>query len=155
MKLPRKSRPDLDSAMTALKRLPADDRADILAWRSDPALTTAAARQLIAEKYGLQLNQDSQLRRFWKWQLGQATIDTLVEIKEWDQDQLQQRFPNLTRDQIRDAIIKRSYAIADMTEDVALSLRAARSEPPAGKFLAPTGRRAFVLNNPRDRSLAG
>ncbi len=114
--------------MLALKRLPPDDRAEILAWRSDPALTTAAARQRLAERFAIQLHRDRQLSSFWKWQLGQAAVDTIKDIMEWDEDELQRRFPNITRDRIRDIVIKRGYAIAEMKEDLPLSLRVAAED---------------------------
>jgi hypothetical protein len=117
MSAPRKLRPAPDSELRKLKGLPADARAEIYAWKDEASATNAALRERIAGRFGVRLTRDDQLSSFWSWQFGQAALDSLGEMMSSDEQQLADKFPHLTRDQIRDATIKRSYAIAALIQE--------------------------------------
>lgn len=113
------------SELTRLKALSAEARAEIFAWKDEAGLTNAAIRDRIAERWCVILRRDGQLSEFWSWQFRQGAIDRLGEMMEQDEQLLADKFPGLSREVIRDAAIKRGYAMADLAGDVKLSLKVA------------------------------
>ena len=127
MSTPNKLRGGGKSELTRLKALQPAERAEIYSWRSEtPAPTNAAIRTRIGERFGVTLRRDGQLSEFWSWQFRQQAIDRLGEMMEQDEALLQDKFPGLSRDAIRDAAIKRGYAMADLAGDLELSLKVAK-----------------------------
>ena len=113
--------------MRRLKELPAGDRQEIYGWRgATPAMTNAEIRTRIGERFGVALRRDGQLSEFWQWQFRQGAIDHLGEMMSQDEQLLTDKFPGLSRESIRDAAIKRGYALADLAGDVKLSLSVAK-----------------------------
>jgi hypothetical protein len=116
------------SELTRLKGLPASDRAEVFSWKEESASTNADLRARLLERHGIRLSRDGQLSEFWQWQFRQAAIDRLGEMMAQDEQLLQDKFPGLSRDAIRDAAIKRGYAMADLSGDVELSLKVAKTD---------------------------
>lgn len=113
-----------ESELTRLKALSPEERAEIYSWREEtPTPTNAEIRTRIAEKFGVTLKRDGQLSQFWSWQFRQAAIDHLGQMMSQDEQLLQDRFPQFTRDQLREITIKRGYALADMMNDPKLGLK--------------------------------
>lgn len=118
-----KLRPNKNSELTRLKRLEPEERAEIFTWKDLPDRTNADIRKMIAERYGVKLTKDGQLSVFWSWQFRQGAMDHLDLMMSQDEENLRDKFPNLSRDTIRDGAIKRGYAVADMMGDVKLTLQ--------------------------------
>jgi hypothetical protein len=108
-----------------LKRLPAADRAEIASWQEETKSTREELRVRIEERFGIKLPNPWLLESFWTWQRRQADWDHLGLMMEQDEEHLKREFPDASRDRIRDAVIKRGYAAADMEKDLPLSLRVA------------------------------
>ena len=115
--------------LRALKMCAASDREwafDLIAAKN-PATgqpwSNAECRELIRKKLGIHLRSDSSYSDFRSWQLRQRLMDRLNQIAEDDEAQLKDQFPGLSRDRIRDAAIKRTYATADLLEDPDFTLR--------------------------------
>ena len=117
MSAPHKLRPAPDSQLRKLKELPPQDRAEVYSWRGEAGMTNAAIRERIGERFGISLKRDEQLSEFWQWQFGQAAVDSLGDMMSADEQQLADKFPNLTLDSIRKATIKRSYAVAALMQE--------------------------------------
>jgi hypothetical protein len=138
MSTPNKLRGGGDSELTRLKRLSAEERQEIFAWkdggtevggqRSEVIPTNAEVRKRIGERFGIHLRRDGQLSQFWQWQWRQAPIDHLGQMMSQDEQLLQDQFPGLTRDQLREVTIKRGYALADMMNDPKLGLKVAAED---------------------------
>lgn len=85
-------------------------------------LTNAECRGEIRERLGISLGADSSYSDFRSWWLRQRLADRLNQIVEDDEQQLTDQFPGLSRDKIREAVIKRSYAAADLLNDPKFTL---------------------------------
>jgi hypothetical protein len=128
MKRENKLRGGSKSELTRLKALAPAERAEIHSWQA-PAPGTALVptnadiRKRIKDRFGIKLSNDGQLSEFWSWQFRQAPIDHLGLMMSQDEQLLQDQFPDKTREQIREAVIKRSYAMTDMMGDVKTGLK--------------------------------
>jgi hypothetical protein len=109
--------------LTRLKRLSAEDRAQVWAWKDEPNMTNAAIRARIEASYGIELRRDGQLSEFWAWQFRQMQWDRLGDISDQDEEMLRQKYPHVDRDRLRDATIKRMYALADLEQDPKFGLK--------------------------------
>ncbi len=109
--------------MTRLKRLPPEDWAAIWEWRDQPGMTNAAIRERILKTHGISLGCHSHLERFWGWQYRQMQWERLNEMAAQDEQMLREQCPDVDRDRLRDAAIKRLYAVADMRGDPKLGLQ--------------------------------
>lgn len=123
-----KQRPNDKSELTRLKRLAPEDRAEIYSWAFplDPnatGQTNTEIRGAIQGRWGIALKRDGQLSDFWPWQRRQMVTDHLGMTMSRDEEELQDRYPNLSRDKIRDTVLKRAYAVADMSGDTKLALQ--------------------------------
>lgn len=85
--------------------------------------TNAECRGEIRERLGISLGTDGSYSDFCSWQFRQRQWDVLGDLASEDEAQLRDRYPNLNRDQIREAIIKRQYAVAEMLGDPKHTLR--------------------------------
>ncbi len=129
MKSPIKLRPAPDSQLRRLKELPAGDRAEIATWKdATPSPTNAEIRGRIQEQFGISLKRDGQLSEFWQWQFRQAALDHLGTMMSENEALLSDKFPHLTRDQLRDITIKQSYAVANLLNDPKLGLSVVRED---------------------------
>ncbi len=108
--------------LTTLKRLPAQDRAEIWTWRDQPGMSSAAIRARILAAYAIDLRWDSQLSEFWSWQFRQMQWERLGEITAQDEQILQAQYPQLDSPRLRQAAMARLYASADIAQDARLSL---------------------------------
>ena len=152
MSIPNKLRPAPDSQLRRLKELPSADRAEIYGWRgATPAMTNAEIRTRIGERFGVALRRDGQLSEFWQWQFRQGAIDHLGEMMSQDEQLLQDKFPGLSRESIRDAAIKRGYALADLAGDVKLSLSVAKVDLKDSE-VTMDGRRLALLEEEAERA---
>jgi hypothetical protein len=88
-------------------------------------LTNAAIRTRIGERFGVTLRRDGQLSEFWQWQFRQGAIDHLGEMMSENEELLSDKFPHLTRDQLREITIKQGYAVANLINDPKLGLKVA------------------------------
>jgi hypothetical protein len=79
--------------------------------------TNTECRGEIHEKLGISLGSDSAYTDFCQWYFRNRQWDVLGDIAEQDEATLKDRFPQLSRDQIRDAVIKRQYAVAELMND--------------------------------------
>lgn len=111
--------------LALLKARPAEERewAFNLSAQTSPVLTTADIRGEIRERLGISLGSDSAYSDFRSWQFRQRQWDVLGDINEMDEATLKDRFPNLSADKIRDAVIKRQFAVAELLNDPAHTLK--------------------------------
>jgi hypothetical protein len=121
------------SELTRLKALSPSDRAEIWSWRAEKSaegvpLTNAAIRTRIVEKFGIALERDGQLSEFWQWQYRQMQFDRLGELASEDEAMLAGKYPNVDRDRLRDVTIKRLYAVADLEQSPAFSLKVVNTD---------------------------
>jgi hypothetical protein len=121
----RGTRSDANAPLTQLKDLDAAVRAELYAERFErsPTPTNAQMRERILERFGIRLKRDEQLSKFWPWQWRQAQWDQLGDIVSQDEEMLADKFPHISRDRLRDATIKRMYALADLQKDPKLGLK--------------------------------
>lgn len=85
-------------------------------------LTNAECREEVRKRLGVALRSDSSYSDFRSWWLRQRLTERLNQIVEDDEQQLTDQFPGLSRDKIREAVIKRSYAAADLVNDPKFTL---------------------------------
>ena len=123
MSAPHKLRPAPDSQLRRLKELSAEERAEIYSWKDLPGVTNADIRKRITVKFGIGLQRDGQLSVFWPWQRRQAQWDRYNELVGQDEAELMDRHPNVSREQLREATIKRMLAEADLEEDPQFGLK--------------------------------
>lgn len=132
-----KLRPNDKSELTRLKRLDADARAEIFNLAFPPegqaALSNAEIRKRIYERWNIRLARDGQLSQFWPWQQKQSALDYLGAMMSDDEQDLQDKFPNTSREKIRETVIKRGYAIANLSNDVSLGLKVLSADLKEGK----------------------
>jgi hypothetical protein len=91
-------------------------------------LTTAEVRKAIKERLGISLGSDSSYSDFRSWQLQQRQWDRLNQIAETDEERLTDQFPGLSREKLREATIKRSYAMADLLNDPEFTLKVIKTD---------------------------
>jgi hypothetical protein len=103
--------------LTTLKRLPAQDRAEIWTWRDQPGMSSAAIRARILEAYAIELPWGSQLSEFWSSQFRQMQWERLGEITAQDEQVPQADHPQLDSQRLRQATLARLYAAADIAQD--------------------------------------
>ncbi len=101
-------------------------------------LTQAECRGEIREKLGISLGSDTAYSDFCSWQFRQRLHDRLNQIAEEDEQQLADQFPGLSREKIREATIKRSYAMADLMGDPKFTLQVIKTDQAedSGRFRA-------------------
>lgn len=128
----------------ALKLLPPEEREWAFSLRSmkNPdtgnPFTNAECRAQIKQKLGIALRSDSSYSDFCSWQFRQRQWDVLGDLTEQDEQTLRDRFPNLNRDTIREAVLKRQYATAELLNDPKFTLKviAADQKESSGRFKA-------------------
>lgn len=118
-------------AMTRLKLLKPEERAEIASWGKE--LSASEQRAHIATKFGINLSSDSQLTRFVQWQARQAIWDRANDMAEQDEAALSSQFPQLSREKLREAAIKRSYVIADAIGNPELTMKVVKEDLNAEK----------------------
>ncbi len=136
MSAPKKLRGDSGPVppLRALKQRTAEERewAYELADQKHPAtaqpLTNAECRGEIREQLGISLGSDSAYSDFRSWQWRQRLTDRLNQIAEDDETQLSDQFPGLSREKIREATIKRTYAAADLMNDPNFTLKVIKAD---------------------------
>jgi len=117
-----------------LKMRPAEERewAFNLAGQTNPAtrqpLTNTECRALIKKRLGIALGSDGAYSDFRSWQLRWRLTDRLNQMAEDDEAALQDQFPGLSREKIREATIKRSYAMADLLQDPKYTLQVIKTD---------------------------
>jgi hypothetical protein len=79
--------------------------------------TNTECRGEIRERFSISLGSDGAYSDFCSWQFRQRQWDVLGDMADQDEATLADRFPGLSRDQIRDGVIKRQYAVAEMLGD--------------------------------------
>lgn len=126
MRKPRIPRGKQPPALTRLKQLPAEDRQAIFDWGKE--LTHAECRKRIKADYGISLSSDSQLSKFRSWQLRQTVWDRFNEMVEQDEQAIQEAFPDMDRERLREMAIKRAYAMADLMGDPKLTLKVVQTD---------------------------
>jgi len=105
--------------LTRLKQLPAEQREQIVEWKQ--TLTGEQVRARIAAEFGVTLERDSQLSKFWRWQRGQNAVGAFGEMAEAAEEGLLKR---MTPEQARQTVIKWTYQQSALLEDPALALKA-------------------------------
>jgi len=124
---PQKLKGGQASELTKLKALSVEDRARVWELREKTigsrTLTNEEIRGEIREMFGISLVRDGQLSDFWKWQRRQQQYDMLNELTSEDEARLQEKFPGVDREKLRDTVIKRMYAMAELDDDPAFGLR--------------------------------
>ena len=112
-----------DSEITKLKVLWRDSLAeDAKAFWQElfvSASTQAAIRSELQKKLKVNLRFDKQLNAFRDWELEQRQLDLEAERQLEDERRLKAEFGDWTLDQIREEVLKRSYARAMATGDFA------------------------------------
>lgn len=114
--------------LARLKQLPVEEREWAYSLRNQVNAATGAVytnsecRGEIRERLSISLGSDSAYSDFCSWQFRQRQWDVLADIQELDEQTLRDRFPNLSRDKIRDAVIKRQYAVAELQDDPKFTL---------------------------------
>ena len=112
-----------DSEITKLKVLWRDSLAeDAKAFWQElfvSASTQAAIRSELQKKLKVNLRFDKQLNAFRDWELEQRQLDIESERQLEDERRLKAEFGEWTLDQIREEVLKRSYARAMATGDFA------------------------------------
>lgn len=136
MSAPKKIRGDRGPVppLRALKLRTASDREWAFALGSEvntttgQPFTTAEIRKRIRERLGISLGSDSSYSDFRSWQLQQRQWDRLNQIAETDEERLTDQFPGLSREKLREATIKRSYAMADLLNDPGFTLKVIKTD---------------------------
>jgi hypothetical protein len=120
----KKLRPG-NSELTRLKVLWRDSLTDEARdyWRSQflsSDFTQAELRKQMFARLKINLRHDSQLNAFRDWEMEQRSRDLEAERMQEDERRLQEEFgSDWTLDQIREEVLKRSYARALATGDFA------------------------------------
>lgn len=86
-------------------------------------LTNTECRALIKERLGIALGSDGSYSDFRSWQLRQRQYDMLADLSEQDETTFRDRFPGLSADKIRDLVIKRQFAVAEILNDPSHTLK--------------------------------
>lgn len=86
-------------------------------------LTNTECRALIKERLGIALGSDGSYSDFRSWQLRQRQYDMLADLSEQDETTFRDRFPGLSADKIRDLVIKRQFAVAELLNDPSHTLK--------------------------------
>lgn len=107
--------------LRALKLCSPEDRA--WAAKLQSGNTSKKARKLIGEKLNIHLGTDGTYTEFLNWQRLQARWDALDARMQHTEDALKEKFPTLSREDLRDRVIKLSYATAAKDDDVELALK--------------------------------
>jgi hypothetical protein len=110
--------------------------------------TNTECRGEIRERLGISLGSDSAYSDFCSWQFRNRQWDVLGDMNEQDEATLKDRFPELSRDQIRDAVIKRQYAVAEMLGDPKHTLKVIKVDQAetSGRTKAETDREKIELS---------
>ena len=110
-------------------------------------LTNAQCRGEIRERLGISLGSDSSYVDFRQWHFRQRHWDVLGDLASQDEQTLSDRFPNLSRDQIRDAVLKRQYAVAELQGDPEFTLKVIRADQAesSGQFKAELEKAKLAL----------
>ena len=116
MSTPDKLRPS-EIELTKLKVLWRDSLSEDAKgfWRSlfiSADSTQAQIRQQITTRLKINLRHDSQLNAFRDWEMEQRESDIEAERQEEDERRLKEQFGDWTLDQVREEVLKRSYARA-------------------------------------------
>lgn len=118
MSTPQKPRAGKESELTKLKVLWRDSLSEDAKeyWRSlflSADVTQPQIRSQILTKLQINLRWDSQLNAFRQWELEQRESDLEAERQEEDERRLTEQFGSeWTLDQLREEVLKRSYARA-------------------------------------------
>ena len=119
------------------------------------------ARAAIRKKFGIAIADDSKYSKFCAWWHRQKQWDILGELAEMDEAALKQRFPNLSRENVRTAAILRSYVAAELKEDDKLRLNVIKvdADEQSGRFKGAMEKKKFdqrerVLVQEREKWLA-
>jgi hypothetical protein len=88
-----------------------------------PKARRSQLRQRLSASCGVRLNYDGQLLAFGRWAFEQEALDALGELAADDEDRLRRRFPNLSLEKIREAVLWRCYAMARALDDTKLALK--------------------------------
>jgi len=123
MSTPSKLRGGTESELTKLKAKWRELSEDARSYWSElfaGSQTQADIRAQIQTKLKITLRFDKQLTAFRQWVARQETLDAEAEAMEQDERNLKEQFgDNWTLDQIREEVLKRSYARAISTGDFA------------------------------------
>lgn len=132
MSIPPKPRGG-DQSKAPLSRLKHDTTPEQREWafslrsaknpETDEVLTSAECRGEIREKLGISLGSDTAYSDFCQWYFRNRQWDVLGDLAEQDEATLTDRYPNLSRDKIREAVIKRQYALAELSGDPKFMLK--------------------------------
>jgi hypothetical protein len=106
-----------ESELTRLKLLWRDSLAEDAKdyWLSvfvSPDSTRPQIRAMIATELKINLRYDSQLYRFQQWELEQRAQDLEAERQNDDERRIKAEFGDWDLDQVREEVLKRSYARA-------------------------------------------
>jgi hypothetical protein len=93
-----------------------------------PECDCPTARARILERLGIQLGSDAAYSDFCQWQFRQARWDHLDRIAEQDEEAIANEYPGISREKLRDATIKRLYALADLEDDAKLALKVVKTD---------------------------
>lgn len=113
-------------ALTQLKQLDAEIRADL--WTRTQGITNKQGRELIQKEFGIRLSSDSQLSKWRSWQLRQSLWDRYQDMVAQDEQAMQDCFPEVPREKIRELAIKRCYAAADLIGDPEVTLKVVQTD---------------------------
>jgi len=120
------------SELTRLKLLwkkwPDAERQKVLGWREEEIepgklVTNAVIRGRIKKYYQVDLVRDGQLSDFWGWSSAFMEEQAMQEFMASREQSLTDQHPELSRDQIRDSLIKEWYAWAKAKRDPELGLK--------------------------------
>ena len=129
-----------------LKQQPPEVRAWAFDLGSDLAkLSHEEIADKIAERTGIRLPSPGSYSNFRNWQFRQTLWEQLQEMTEDDESRLTDKFPQLSREKIRDAVIKRSHAAAEILGDPKFQLAVVRvdSEEEATRIKAQRDQQAL------------
>jgi hypothetical protein len=122
-----------ESAMSRLKALWLGTLSDEEKshWREQfetRAKTLKTMREEIAAQHKIVFTYDRQMARFRDWVQEEQRLLKKAERMEEDERRLHEEFPNATKDEIRDELLKRTYARIFSEGDFRLFIRAAQTD---------------------------
>ena len=115
MSAPTKLRGGQDSEITRLKALWRGLSDDARAYWQELFVSDATQAQIrkeLAAKLKINLRFDKQLTAFRQWEAAQQELDLKAERMEEDARRLKEEFGDWTLEQIREEVLRRSYAQA-------------------------------------------
>lgn len=127
MSTPKKFRGGSESELTKLKLLWRDSLSEDAKayWRElfVSTATQAQIRQQLAARLKIKLSRDNQLNAFRDWELEQRAMDLEAERQAEEERRLNAEHPDWTKEQVRDALLKKFYNRASATGDHKLGLK--------------------------------